>query len=68
MSAGSSVAFKNVAQPEQIIEAMRRGDKSYVRGVYKFYERRPPNKILLGLLGAFLARPLAGDVADEVAV
>lgn len=48
--------FLKVPKPEQITDAIKRHDSSYLRGVWKFYETKPPNPFLLPFLKKALQR------------
>jgi hypothetical protein len=53
--------FENVGKPEQIIAAIKKLNEApvrpeYLRGVIKFYEKRPPNPYLVPFLRRVLER------------
>ena len=47
--------FENVNDSDKIIDALRRKDKSFIRGVIQCYERYPKNPFLV----PFLKRAIA---------
>ncbi|MCB7128928.1 MAG: hypothetical protein J3T61_05260 [Candidatus Brocadiales bacterium] len=42
--------FEGVSNKEEIIDAMRRRDRSYIKGVIQCYERYPVNPFLVKFL------------------
>jgi len=42
--------FENINDSDRIVDALRRGDKSFIRGVIQHYERWPKNPFLVPFL------------------
>ncbi len=42
--------FEGVSDSDRIVDALRRGDKSFIRGVIQWYERHPKNPLLVPFL------------------
>ena len=42
--------FENINDPGRIIDALRRGDKSFIKGVIQWYEAHPKNSHLVPFL------------------
>ncbi|KKN27007.1 hypothetical protein LCGC14_0868880 [marine sediment metagenome] len=47
--------FENVNDSDRIVDALRRGDKAFIKGVIQWYERHPKNPFLV----PFLKRAIA---------
>ena len=42
--------FEGVNDSDKIVDALRRGDKSFIKGVIQVYERHPKNPFLVPFL------------------
>ena len=42
--------FEGVSNSDKIVDALRRRDKSFIRGVIQWYERHPKNPFLVPFL------------------
>ncbi len=42
--------FEGVNDSDRIVDALRRGDKSFIKGVIQVYERHPRNPLLVPFL------------------
>ncbi len=42
--------FENINDSDRIVDALRRGDKSFIKGVIQVYERHPKNPLLVPFL------------------